>query len=167
MAIGALPESLSVPACQPAVSGLGRSFVDFAFPVYEYSRLHVSVTAFYLLATVLAVTPLHRWRTLNCSCPLHVAVDIVVLTILMYAGGGLRSGFGVLLLVHWRGRARRAGRLSCHTQPWRHSRSLGAETYLALGGKRAASGLYRPGCCRQVSSPWPSLPVCCKARTGQ
>lgn len=117
-----------------ASAGLSSDFSPF---LYEYSRLHVSVTAFYLLATVLAVMPLHRWRTLfNLQLSLHVAVDIVVLTILMYASGGLRSGFGVLLLVSLAGAGLVGqGRLVLSYAALATLAVLGAETYLALGGE--------------------------------
>lgn len=104
--------------------------------LYEYSRLHVSVTSIYLVATVLAVMPLHRWRThFNLQLSLHVAVDVVVLTILMYASGGLRSGFGVLLLVSLAGAGLVGqGRLVLSYAALATFAVLGTETYLALGG---------------------------------
>ena len=35
----------------------------------------------------------------NVQLSLHIAVDIVVITLLMYASGGIRSGLGVMLLI--------------------------------------------------------------------
>lgn len=71
-----------------------------SFFLAEYSQVHISVSALYLLVTGVAVMPLHRYRRyFNLQLSFHTLLDIAVFTALMYAGGGLRSGFGALLLV--------------------------------------------------------------------
>ena len=117
-----------------ASAGISSDLSPF---LYEYSRLHVPVTAFYLVATVLAVMPLHRWRThFNLQLSLHVAVDVVVLTILMDASGGLRSGFGALLLVSLAGAGLVGqGRLVLSYAALATLAVLGSEAYRALNGE--------------------------------
>ncbi|MBK9445013.1 MAG: PAS domain-containing sensor histidine kinase [Betaproteobacteria bacterium] len=71
-----------------------------SFFLAEFSRLHISVSALYLLLTGIAVMPLHRYRHhFNLQLSAYILLDIGVFTALMYAGGGSRSGFGALLLV--------------------------------------------------------------------
>ena len=41
----------------------------------------------------------------NLQLSLHLAVDIVAITLLMYASGGIRSGLGVMLLIALTGAA--------------------------------------------------------------
>ena len=54
----------------------------------------------YLLAAVFFHTILRNLRQhFNVQLTLHVAVDVVAITILMYASGGFRSGLGVMLLI--------------------------------------------------------------------
>ena len=74
--------------------------------------------------------------------------------------GGLRSGFGVLLLVHWRGRAVGQGRLVLSYAALATLAVLGLRPIWRWAVKSSRISLCRPGCCRQVSLPWPSLPVC-------
>ena len=61
---------------------------------------HLLVTGFYLLATTSSLVGLHYYRQrFNVQLTLHVLVDVLVLTLLMHSGGGLRSGLGAMLLV--------------------------------------------------------------------
>ena len=61
---------------------------------------HLAATSLYVLATVVSLTSLRYFhRRFNMQLSLCVFVDVVVLTLLMHFGGGLRSGLGTMLLV--------------------------------------------------------------------
>lgn len=61
---------------------------------------HLAVTGLYLLATLLSLVGLHYYRRcFNVQLTLHVLIDVLVLTLLMHTGGGLRSGLGAMLMV--------------------------------------------------------------------
>ena len=54
----------------------------------------------YLAIAVLFHVPLRKGRELfNVQLSLHACVDILAITLLMYASGGMRSGLGVMLVV--------------------------------------------------------------------
>jgi len=73
---------------------------DRMFADAGQARLHFFACAVYLLLTGLAVLPIYQYRQrFNLQLSMHVLVDIGALTALMYAGGGLRSGFAALLFV--------------------------------------------------------------------
>ncbi|MDR2878200.1 MAG: ATPase [Chromatiales bacterium] len=57
------------------------------------------VSGFYLMACILAALALH-WRrpAIAHQVPIHVMVDILAITLLMHASGGIRSGLGMLLI---------------------------------------------------------------------
>ena len=60
----------------------------------------LSITSFYLLETAASLFFLHFYQQrFNRQLSLQVLVDVLVLTLLMHVGGGLRSGLGVMLLV--------------------------------------------------------------------
>lgn len=81
------------------VASVGVPMPNSVF-VATLSWVHVLATGSYLLVTGVSVMSLHRLRRhFNLQLSLQVLVDIAIFTALMYAGGGLRSGFGVLLLV--------------------------------------------------------------------
>ena len=64
------------------------------------NRLHVLLTGAYLLAALVSLFVVHYFRKrFNLQLSLQVLVDVVVLTLLMHFGGGLRSGLGAMLLV--------------------------------------------------------------------
>ena len=66
---------------------------DHGFP-------HLAATGFYLAAALFSLGVLHYFRRhFNLQLSLQVLVDVVVLTLLMHYGGGLRSGLGAMLLV--------------------------------------------------------------------
>ena len=66
----------------------------------QAGSFHLLVTGFYLLATTSSLVGLHYYRQrFNVQLTLHVLVDVLVLTLLMHTGGGLRSGLGAMLLV--------------------------------------------------------------------
>lgn len=61
---------------------------------------HLTVTGIYLLATIGALLAQYCYRhRFNVQLTAHVLVDVVVLTLLIHSGGGLRSGLGAMLLV--------------------------------------------------------------------
>ena len=66
----------------------------------ESGRFHLVVTSIYLLATASSMIGRQYYRRrFNMQLSLNVLADIVVLTLLMHTGGGLRSGLGIMLLV--------------------------------------------------------------------
>ena len=72
----------------------------FSILTPQSGYFHLTVTGLYLLATIVSLLGLQSYRRcFNVQLTLHVLVDVLVLTLLMYAGGGLRSGLGALLLV--------------------------------------------------------------------
>lgn len=66
----------------------------------ERSTSHLVVTGFYLLATFASVVILRFFRRrFNLQLSTQVLIDILVLTALIHFEGGLRGGFGAMLLV--------------------------------------------------------------------
>lgn len=62
--------------------------------------LYIALTGSYFLVTGLSTVGLHFFRhRFNFQLSLNVLIDVLVLTLLMHAGGGLRSGLGTMLLV--------------------------------------------------------------------
>lgn len=63
-------------------------------------ELFVGVAIVYFGATLLAGFTI-RWRrpSFDVQVPLHIAVDLLAITLLMHASGGVRSGLGMLLIV--------------------------------------------------------------------
>jgi two-component system sensor histidine kinase PilS (NtrC family) len=60
----------------------------------------LTVTACYVLAAAASMVVLRYYRqSFNLQLSVQVLVDIVILTLLMHSGGGLRSGLGAMLLV--------------------------------------------------------------------
>ncbi len=74
-----------------------------AFPVvgpYQSGRYLVLVAGAYLLTTLLAVVLAFRYqRYANRQVTASVVADVLVVTLLIHAGGGLGSGLGSMLLV--------------------------------------------------------------------
>ncbi len=63
-------------------------------------RFYASVSQVYLLiALVLLVFTLKRWGYVDTQIKLQLVIDIVALTMLIHASGGLQTGLGSLLLV--------------------------------------------------------------------
>ena len=57
------------------------------------------VSVAYLMAGVVFHSLVRNLRDLfNLQLSMHLAIDIVAITLLMYASGGIRSGLGVMLL---------------------------------------------------------------------
>lgn len=83
------------------------SFFSLLLPPGWADPFHVSATpgllgigSFYLLAVVAGLILSLRWPyRFNLQLSLQVAVDVIVVTILMFAAGGVSSGLGVLTLV--------------------------------------------------------------------
>jgi len=66
----------------------------------DHAAFHLALTGAYLLATIASLLGLHYYsRRFNRQLTLSVLVDVLVLTLLMYTGEGLRSGLGTMLLV--------------------------------------------------------------------
>ena len=66
----------------------------------DHGSFHLALTSGYLLATTASFIRLHFFhRRFNRQLSVNVLVDVLVLTLLMYTGGGLRSGLGAMMLV--------------------------------------------------------------------
>lgn len=66
----------------------------------DHGLFHLALTSLYLLATTFALMLLHRYRhRFNRQLSAYVLIDVLVMTLLMHTGGGLRSGLGAMLLV--------------------------------------------------------------------
>jgi two-component system sensor histidine kinase PilS (NtrC family) len=64
------------------------------------SAYHRALTAIYLLLSLAAAGVLYGYRhRFNAQLTAHVVVDVLVFTLLMHSGGGLRSGLAAMLLV--------------------------------------------------------------------
>ena len=66
----------------------------------DAGRAHQVVTSLYLLATIIGILWSYAdHQRFNLQLSVHVLTDILVMTLLMHTGGGLRSGLGTMLLV--------------------------------------------------------------------
>ncbi len=66
----------------------------------DFGHFHLLVTSLYLLLTASALLWTHRYRQrFNLQLSSQVLIDILVMTMLMHTGGGLRSGLGTMLMV--------------------------------------------------------------------
>src|SRR5207247_2570558 len=64
------------------------------------------VAAAYMVAGIVFHAGLRRWREhFNLQLTLQACADVVAITLLMYASGGIRSGLGVMLLISLTGAA--------------------------------------------------------------
>ncbi len=76
------------------LQGAGRFASELADPA-----LFERVAVVYLLAAILYLSTLHRFYTrFNAVLVVHALTDLVALSMLMHAAGGLRSGIVVLLI---------------------------------------------------------------------
>ncbi|MBI2306635.1 MAG: PAS domain-containing protein [Rhodocyclales bacterium] len=115
--------------------------------VSAISRWHLALTGGYLLLTLLSVMSLHRVRShFNLQLTAQVLLDVFVLTALMYAGGGLRSGFGWLLLVSLAGAGLVGqGRLVLFFAATATLAVLASEFLLALRSEFESVGFFQAG----------------------
>ena len=82
------------------VYGNSLSFGAHSLHLFRY------VCLAYLALAIVFQGVLRNLRDLfNLQISLHVAVDIVAITLLMYASGGMRSGLGVMLVISLTGAA--------------------------------------------------------------
>lgn len=64
------------------------------------ATLHLTLTGAYFVATIASLVGLHyNNQRFNRQLTISVLVDVMVLTVLMHAGEGLRSGLGAMMLV--------------------------------------------------------------------
>ena len=63
-------------------------------------NFHIALTGGYLLATIASFAGVYGYRhRFNVQLTAHVIVDVLVLTLLMHSGDGLRGGLGAMLMV--------------------------------------------------------------------
>jgi len=66
----------------------------------DHPALFRYVITFYLVTSIFFSFAINqRWLPFALQVHLHVAVDIIALTLLMHASGGIDSGFGMLLII--------------------------------------------------------------------
>lgn len=83
---------LAIPAyfSSPALSLLAQDRIPY----------QAAVTGLYFVANAASLTVLHFYhQRFNRQLTIQVLLDVLVLTALAHAGGGLRSGLGIMLLV--------------------------------------------------------------------
>jgi two-component system sensor histidine kinase PilS (NtrC family) len=66
---------------------------------YDAPLFGTAAAVYFLASAVFIVFATLRWPRFNRQLTLQVIGDILVITTLMYASGGVRSGFGLLLVV--------------------------------------------------------------------
>lgn len=73
---------------------------SFSLFTSDREPFHLILTSLYLLATAVSLIWLHYYRRrFNLQLSVHVLIDVLVLTLLIHTGGGLRSGLGAMVLV--------------------------------------------------------------------
>ncbi|MFN2643387.1 MAG: nitrogen regulation protein NR(II) [Burkholderiales bacterium] len=112
-----------------------------ALALFRYTSL------VYLAAAVAFHVPLRKTRELfNVQLSLHACVDIVAITLLMYASGGMRSGIGVMLLVSLIGAAIVAPRRLCFLYAAVATIALlFQQAYWVLGHDAPVASFLQPG----------------------
>lgn len=105
------------------------------------------LTGFYLLATLVAVVLVHRYRSgFSVQLSVQVLVDILVLALLMHAGGGVRSGLGALVLVTLAGAGLVGeGRMALFYAALATLAVLLEQSYQALTTEFAAADFFQTG----------------------
>lgn len=84
-----------------AVLALGASFIFTGPNAFgnEHPHLYSSTVAVFMVSAVVFFATIHfRRPRFNLQLTAQVAVDVLALTLLMYASGGMRSGIALLLL---------------------------------------------------------------------
>jgi len=79
---------------------LAGTFGPLLSPGAYHSRLFIGASMLYLAVAVLSFIPLRlRWPRFTWQLAIQTGSDIVFLTVLSYASGGIQSSIGLLLLV--------------------------------------------------------------------
>jgi len=87
----------------------------------------------------------------NLQLTLHVATDVVLIVILMYASSGIRSGLGVMLLISLAGAALVSrGTLTLFYAALASIAVLLEQSYWVLVEDSSTAITSSPGCCRSV-----------------
>jgi len=66
---------------------------------YDFGLFRATTYAYFVFSVLVAVTGKRRWPAFEIQVFVQVVADIVALTLLMHASGGIPSGFGTLLVV--------------------------------------------------------------------
>jgi two-component system sensor histidine kinase PilS (NtrC family) len=82
------------------VYGEALSLGSHALQIFRYTAL-----AYFAVAVAFQALTRNVRDRFNVQLSLHMALDIVAITLLMYASGGMRSGLGVMLLISLTGAA--------------------------------------------------------------
>ncbi|WP_425438692.1 two-component system sensor histidine kinase NtrB [Propionivibrio dicarboxylicus] len=87
-------------ACLATLLVVSSLFNPHASVSFGVGNFNLVVASFYLVATLASLSVVHFLsRHFNQQLSMCVLVDVVTLTLFMHFGGGLRSGYGVMLLV--------------------------------------------------------------------
>lgn len=113
-------------------------------------------TLYLALAVVFQVVLRKVPSHFNLQLTLHVATDIVLIVVLMYASGGIRSGLGAMLLISLAGAALVSrGTLMLFYAALASIAVLLEQAYWVLEKTRARRTLCSRDCFRSVSSSQP------------
>lgn len=77
-----------------AIMGGHPSWVD-----YDTRLFGSTASIYFLFGAIFAIAARMRWPRFNRQLTFQVIGDIIFITMLMYASGGVRSGFGLLLVI--------------------------------------------------------------------
>ena len=66
---------------------------------YDGSLFQVTAIAYFVVSVAACASTLWRWPSFNRQVLVQVSLDIVAITLLMHASGGVTSGFGMLMVV--------------------------------------------------------------------
>ena len=69
--------------------------IGWAFPRF----FTITVTVYFAVAIAMILALKQRWPKLEHQAWLHLVVDIVAITLLLYSSGGVSSGLGMLLVI--------------------------------------------------------------------
>jgi two-component system sensor histidine kinase PilS (NtrC family) len=114
---------------------------------FDRGLLPLALTSLYLLATTFALVVMHRFtRRFNMQLSINVLIDVLVITSLIHAGEGLRSGLGVMLLVTLTGAGLVGqGRLVLFYAALATLAVLFEQSYRALSNDFDAAGFFQTG----------------------
>ncbi len=74
--------------------------IFFVFGQHKSSPYPITIASAYLLATATSLVVMHfHRRHFNWQLSLQVFIDVLLVALLSYLGGGMRSGLGIMLLV--------------------------------------------------------------------
>ena len=109
--------------------------------------LYLTTASGYWLITFISVMVLHRWhRRFSLQLSGQVLLDVVVITLLMHASGGLKNGLGAMLLVSLAGAGLVGqGRMVVFYAALATLAILFEQMLISLGGEFDAGAIFQAG----------------------